>query len=64
MKKKSSARRELIDTGTDKRFVRRDERGRFTESDDVGRSLSGDVKRHAKTEVPPGQGDKGDRKRT
>jgi hypothetical protein len=24
--------RELIDTGTDKRFVRRDEQGRFTES--------------------------------
>ena len=38
MKKKSSDR-ELIDTGTDKRFVRRDEQGRFTESDDVGRSL-------------------------
>ena len=32
--------RELIDTGTDKRYVRRDEDGQFKESDDVGRSLS------------------------
>jgi len=55
--------RELIDTGTDKRYVRRDEKGRFEESDDVGRSLSQDVKKHAKTEVKSGQGDRGDRKR-
>ena len=40
--------RELIDTGTDKRYVRRDENGRFKESDDVGRSLSQDQKRDAK----------------
>ena len=37
--------------------------GRFEESDDVGRSLSQDVRKHAKTEVPPGQGDRGDQKR-
>ncbi|HYE15287.1 MAG TPA: hypothetical protein VD968_12645 [Pyrinomonadaceae bacterium] len=55
--------RELIDTGTDKRYVRRDEKGRFEESDDVGRSLSQDVKREAKTKVKPGQGDRGDQKR-
>jgi len=55
--------RELINTGTDKRYVRRDEKGRFEESDDVGRSLSQDVKRHAKTEVKAGQGDRGDQKR-
>ena len=54
--------RELIDTGADKRYVRRDEQGRFGESDDVGRSLAQDVKRKAKTEVKPGQGDRGDRK--
>ncbi len=35
-----SAGRELINTGTDKRFVRRDQQGQFKESDDVGRSLS------------------------
>lgn len=57
------SKRELIDTGTDKRYVRRNEDGTFKESDDVGRSLSQDVRQHAKTEVKPGQGDKGDQKR-
>ena len=61
--KKSGSKRELIDTGNDKRFVRRDEKGRFEESDDVGRSLAQDVRKHAKTEVQPGQGDRGDQKR-
>ena len=60
---KKSSDRELIDTGTDKRFVRRDERGEFKESDDVGRSLSQDPKKPAKTKVKEGQGDKGDRRR-
>jgi hypothetical protein len=55
--------RELIDTGTDKRYVRRDEKGQFKESDDVGRSLSQDVKKSAKTEVKSGQGDRGDQKK-
>jgi hypothetical protein len=59
--KKGSAKRELIDTGNDKRYVRRDERGRFTEGEDVGRSLGQDVKRKAKTKVTSGRGDKGDR---
>ena len=54
--------RELIDTGTDKRYVRRDDEGKFKESDDVGRSLSQDVRKHAQTEVKAGQGDRGDRK--
>ena len=31
--------RELIDTGNDKRFVRRDSEGQFKESDDVGRTF-------------------------
>ncbi|HWS87306.1 MAG TPA: hypothetical protein VN282_10095 [Pyrinomonadaceae bacterium] len=55
--------RELIDTGTDKRYVRRDEKGQFKESDDVGRSLSQDVKKEAKTKVKSGQGDRGDQKK-
>jgi hypothetical protein len=55
--------RERIDTGTDKRFVRRDEAGKFKESDDVGKSLAQDVKKAAKTRVKAGQGDKGDQKR-
>ena len=54
--------RELIDTGTDKRYVRRDEKGQFKESDDVGRSLAADQRRQAKTTAKKGQGDRGDRK--
>ena len=57
-----AGKRELIDTGTDKRYVRRDEKGQFKESDDVGRSLSQDIRKSAKTKVGAGQGDKGDRK--
>lgn len=57
----TTGKRELIDTGTDKRFVRRDENGQFKESDDVGRSLAQDVRQSADTEVESGQGDKGDR---
>jgi hypothetical protein len=55
------SKRELIDTGTDKRYVRRDERGRFKESDDVGRSLAADRRSQAKNETTKGQGDRGDR---
>jgi len=56
------SRRELIDTGTDKRYVRRDDQGRFKESDDVGKSLAADVRQKARTASKPGQGDRGDRK--
>ena len=56
------AKRELIDTGTDKRYVRRDAKGRFKESDDVGRSLAQDVRKSARTKVKAGEGDRGDRK--
>jgi hypothetical protein len=58
-----SSKRELIDTGTDKRYVRRDDKGQFEESDDVGRSLAQDVRQEAKTKVPAGQGDRGDQER-
>ena len=47
----ATGKRELIDTGTDKRYVRRDEKGRFDEVVDVGRSLSQDRKRHAEHEI-------------
>lgn len=57
------AKRELIDTGTDKRYVRRSKTGQFKESDDVGRSLAADRRKKAKTVAKKGQGDKGDRKR-
>jgi hypothetical protein len=56
------AKRELIAPKGDKRYVRRDKRGRFDESDDAGRSLSRDVRKHAKTRTKSGQGDRGDRK--
>lgn len=61
MARKQAAKRELVNTGTDKRYVRRDARGQFKESDDVGRSLSADRRRAAKTKAPKGQGDRGDR---
>jgi hypothetical protein len=58
-----AGKRELIEPHEgDKRYVRRDENGQFTDSqDDVGRSLSQDRKRDAKTEAEKGQGDRGDR---
>ena len=58
-----AVKRELIDTGTDKRYVRRDKKGQLKESDDVGRSLSADRRKKAKTAAKPGQGDKGDRRK-
>ena len=56
-------RREIINTGSDKRFARRNKQGQFKESDDVGRSLAADPRRKAKTPGKAGHGDKGDRKR-
>jgi hypothetical protein len=53
----------LIDTGTDKRYVRRDEKGQFKESDDVGKSLATDRRTKAKTTAKSGQGDRGDQKK-
>jgi hypothetical protein len=56
-------RRELIEPNKgDKRYVRRDENGRFTEQVDVGKSLSQDRRKQARTEAKPGQGDRGDRR--
>ena len=59
--RKRAAKRELVDTGKDKRFVRRDAGGKFNESDNVRKSLGADVRKKAKTKVKSGQGDKGDR---
>ena len=56
-------KRELIEPKGDKRYIRRDEKGRVKESDDVGRSLTADRRTKAKTVAKPGQGDKGDRKK-
>ena len=57
------SKRELIEpTPGDKRYARRDDEGRFTEMDDVGRSSAQDQKRQAKHSAPKGQGDRGDRR--
>ncbi|HYC73454.1 hypothetical protein [Brevundimonas sp.] len=57
------SKRELIEPNPgDKRYARRDDEGRFTEMVDVGKSLSQDRRREAKTEAPKGQGDRGDRR--
>jgi hypothetical protein len=55
--------RELITPKGDKRYVRRGAKGRFKESDDVGRSLPVDRREKAKTVAKKGEGDRGDRKR-
>ena len=59
----ASSKRELIAPNSDKRLIRRDEKGRIKESDDLGKSLSRDIKKTAKTTVKSGQGDRGDQKR-
>ena len=56
-----SGARELIAPNGDKRLVCRDAKGRFIESDDLGRSLSQDVRKHAANKSARGQGDRGDR---
>lgn len=56
-------KRELIEPHPgDKRLQRRDDKGRFAESDDLSRSLSQDQRRDAEHDAKPGQGDRGDRK--
>jgi hypothetical protein len=64
VKKKSAkaAGRELIAPRGDKRYVRRNEQGEFSESDDVGRSLPRDRKTKASRSANTGQGDRGDRR--
>ncbi|MGH2459690.1 MAG: hypothetical protein ACRDIY_12575 [Chloroflexota bacterium] len=58
-------KRELIEPRPgDKRYIRRNDTGQFTPDQvNVSRSLSHDVRQHAKRVVPKGQGDKGDEKR-
>lgn len=38
------SKRELIDTGNDKRYARRDAKGKFKEVEDVGQSSAADQK--------------------
>jgi hypothetical protein len=57
-------KRELINTGSDKRYVRRDGQGQFgKDQSDVGKSSAVDQRQHSRTAVKPGQGDRGDRQK-
>ena len=59
-----AGKRELIEPHKgDRRFVRRDAKGRFSEVVDAGRSMAQDRKRQSKTVAKSGYGDRGDRKR-
>jgi hypothetical protein len=62
MAKRSTQKRELVNTGADARYVKRTTSGRFKESDDVGRSQRADKATQARTVVKAGFGDQGDRK--
>jgi hypothetical protein len=61
-RRKTASRRELIDTGTDRLFARRNARGTsFKKVVDAGKSIAADKRQKAKRKVPSGQGDRGDR---
>ncbi len=61
-KRSSSSKRTLIEPHAgDKRYIRRDARGRIKESVDVGRSLAADRRSHSKKKAKKGEGDRGDR---
>jgi hypothetical protein len=59
-------KREMIEPNQgDKRYVRRDAAGRFTDDQsNVGRSLSADRRSKSKTVAPKGMGDRGDQKKS
>lgn len=57
------SKRETIEPNKgDKRYVRRDDEGRFTDDQvDVGKASAADQRQHSKTPAKSGQGDRGDR---
>jgi hypothetical protein len=59
-------KREVIQPHSDdKRYIRRDKEGQFTEQQvNVGKSLAADRRTNSKTVIPKGQGDRGDQKRS
>jgi hypothetical protein len=60
--RKPAGRRELVDTGSNKLFVRRNARGTsFEKVVDAGRSIARDKRTKARRKVASGQGDRGDR---
>ena len=60
---RQAGKRELMAPRGDKRYVRRDSKGRIAKSVEVGRSLSADRRRKAKGVAKRGQGDRGDERR-
>ncbi len=55
------SQRELVEPHPgDKRYVRRDKDGQFSESDDQSRSLAQDVQQNSSHKKPKNEGDKGD----
>lgn len=58
------SKRETIEPNAgDKRYVRRDDAGKFTDDQtDVGKSSAADQRHHSKTPSKPGYGDQGDRR--
>jgi len=54
------ANREELAPHGDKRYIRRDDKGRIQNSVEESRSLSDDARHKAKTDVKSGQGDRGD----
>ncbi len=57
------AKREEIAPNDDKRYIRRDDKGRIATSVDESASLSADARHKAKHDAGPGQGDRGDHKK-
>lgn len=57
----AETKRERIDTGTDERYIKRDESGRFNSDQvNVGRSSAADQRHQANAKTKPGHGDQGD----
>ena len=58
-----SARETIVPNKGDKRYVRRDDQGQFTDDQtNVGKSSAADQRQHSATPAKKGQGDRGDRK--
>ena len=58
--KSKTSKRTVIAPRGNRRYVRRTKKGTFKKEVSVGRSLSADRRRSAKTKVKKGQGDRGD----
>ena len=54
------SKREEIAPNGDKRYIRRDDKGRIKTSADESASLSADARHKAKHDAGPGEGDRGD----